>query len=395
MSHPLAVIRGPYRPYTQADFDWQPLYDRLSARENPSTLAAVAEPYDIPIPTLHPRWTQYKAALAAGDELALAKARGDFDGRRDNHRVFSREEEDELKEALSQENVHPNKPVVREIALRIHKEHEKAVGPAEHTRLQTQSAAPFVASDRFVHRVKRAIKHSDKAVRIRRRYKRLQPPDAEEKKEQDWSLYLEAVEQAVDSYGPAYTINADEISGKIISPPRTLWAPVNGPQPVISSNHTEKEAFTLILATTAAGQKLPPACFVQGETDRALRSFSAMAEKVQFFVAGRWVNQEMWERYLTEVIMPFCEGHAAALIVDSHSPHISDLSVSLAADFDISCIQVPPGDNGLRCSRTMSAYMVCLLAWSRPTTWTRSATSRPTSTVSTMQWLATSSAGRG
>jgi hypothetical protein len=51
----------------------------------------------------------------------------------------------------------------------------------------------------------------------------------------------------------------------------------------------------------------------------------------------------MWERYVTEGIMPFCAGHPAALIADSHSPHISDLSVSLAADYNISCIQSPPG----------------------------------------------------
>jgi hypothetical protein len=78
---------------------------------------------------------------------------------------------------------------------------------------------------------------------------------------------------------------------------------INGPQPVISSNQTEKEAFTLILVTTAAGHKLPPACFLQGKTNRVLKSYSTLAEKVQFFVAGRWVNQEMWERYVTEVII--------------------------------------------------------------------------------------------
>jgi hypothetical protein len=291
MSHPLPTERGPNLPYTRAGFDWQPLFDLHSRPENPLSLLAIARLHKIPNSTLYDHWTQYQSALAANDELELAKARGDIDGRRDNHRVFSREEEDELKEALNQENVHPNKPVVREIALRIHKEHEKETSPAQHTRLKTRSAAPFVASDRFVHRVKRAIKQSDKKIKVRRRYKRPQAPDAEETKAEDHHQYMEDVEQAVDRYGAAYTINADEISGKIISPPRTLWAPVNGPQPVISSNHTEKEAFTLILATTAAGHKLPPACFVQGKTDRALKSFSALREKVQFSVAGRWVNQ--------------------------------------------------------------------------------------------------------
>jgi hypothetical protein len=189
----------------------------------------------MPSPILYQRWRQYREALKAKGELALAKARGDFDGRRDNRRVFSREEEAELKAELGQENVHPNKPVVGEIRLRIHKEHEKEAGPTEHTRMKTQSAASFVASDRFVHRVKRAIKQSDKAVKVRRRYKRLQPSHAEEQKEQDSSQYQEDVDQAVDTYGAAYTINADEISAKIINPPLTLSQSVgSGQRPAAS-----------------------------------------------------------------------------------------------------------------------------------------------------------------
>jgi hypothetical protein len=80
----------------------------------------------------------------------------------------------------------------------------------------------------------------------------------------------------------ASTIDADEISGKTITSPCTLSACDQRPVFSVSSNHTEKEAFSLILATTAAGHELPPACFVQGKTDRVLRSFSALAEMVQF-----------------------------------------------------------------------------------------------------------------
>ena len=343
MSHPVPTVRGPYHPYKHAGFTWQPFFNILSRSKDPPSIRSVSLLHRIPYRTLQRRFRQYEAALANNDKPALARARGEVDGRRDNSRVFSREEEEELKAALGQENVHPNKPIIRQLALRIHKQHEKASSPAQHIRSQSKSGAPFLASDTFVHRVKQVIKQSDKKVKIRRRHKRAQPPDAEERKVASASEYLEDVAQAVETYGPAYTINADEISGRIISPPRTLWAPVNGPQPVISSNHTEKEAFTLILATTAAGHKLPPACFVQGQTDRVLRPYAAMSEKVKFFVAGRWVNQEMWERYLTEVIVPFCAGRPAALVVDSHSPHISDLSATVAAEHEIFCIQVPPG----------------------------------------------------
>jgi hypothetical protein len=102
----------------------------------------------------------------------------------------------------------------------------------------------------------------------------------------------------------------------------------------------------------------------------------------------------MWERYVTEGIMPFCAGHPAALIADSHSPHISDLSVSLAADYNISCIQSPPGttaalqpndvgeDGGLN-RKSKADYLDKI----------RSHIGRPT--VETMHSLAISAAGGG
>ena len=44
--------------------------------------------------------------------------------------------------------------------------------------------------------------------------------------------------------------------------------------------HSGKEAFTMILATTAAGHKLKPAVFVVGKTDRALKAWRHLAEQV-------------------------------------------------------------------------------------------------------------------
>ena len=233
-------------PHSRGRYNWQPLFDILSGSESPPSTASVAASHGVNARTLQRRWRKYRAALAAGDELGLATARGEVDGRRDNARVFSREEEQELMEALSKENVHPNKPVVRALALRIHKAHEEEFGPAQHTKSQGGAVAPFAAGDAFVQRFKVEHKLSDKRVKIRRRHKRKQTPEAEEKKEADATSYLEDVVEAVKEFGAAYTINADEISGKLISPPRTLWAPINSPPPSISSNHTEKEAFTLI-----------------------------------------------------------------------------------------------------------------------------------------------------
>ena len=153
---------------------------------------------------------------------------------------------------------------------------------------------------------------------------------------------MDEIEDAVEKYGGHWTINADEVSAKSFIKPRTLWHEAGGPPPIIPSNHTGKEAFTTIFATTAAGHKLKPAVFVVGKTDAVLKTYAESAKDAHLkVVENRWVNQEMWEWYIQEVIVPFCEGHAAALVIDHHGPHISPESIALCARNSIHCIQVP------------------------------------------------------
>ena len=126
------------------------------------------------------------------------------------------------------------------------------------------------------------------------------------------------------SVGGQRIINADEISGKMLICPRTLWKDRNGPPPVLESNHTGKEAFSMILATTAAGHKLKPAVFVKGKTSRTLTKWAHLKDKVALMlVDNTWVDQEMWDWYVENVIAPFSLPHSAAFVVDSHDPHIS------------------------------------------------------------------------
>ena len=47
--------------------------------------------------------------------------------------------------------------------------------------------------------------------------------------------------------------------------------------------------------------------------------------------------------YVTEVIVPFCSASDAAFVVDSHAPHISELTGDLYAHHSITPIQVPEG----------------------------------------------------
>ena len=101
------------------------------------------------------------------------------------------------------------------------------------------------------------------------------------------------------------------------------------------------------LATTAADHKLKPALFVVAKSERSLKKFRHLADKLHvMLVDNRWVNQEMWDTYIEEVIVPFCSGSNAALVVDSHSPHISDMAGDLYVHHFLTTVQVPEGMTG-------------------------------------------------
>ena len=147
--------------------------------------------------------------------------------------------------------------------------------------------------------------------------------------------------------GGRQTINADEISVKFLIRPRTLWHDAGGPPPLMASNHTGKEAFTMILATTAGGHKLKPALFVVGKTARSLKKFDCIKDQVELvLVHNRWLDQEMWDTYVEKVFVPWTKSQPASFVVDSHNPHISEFAGDVYAHHFITPIQVPEGMTG-------------------------------------------------
>ena len=95
-----------------------------------------------------------------------------------------------------------------------------------------------------------------------------------------------------------------------------------------------------------------------GKHIASLKAYAEVADSVHLvLVDNRWVNQEKWEWYILNVIVPFCEGHAAAFVVDSHSPHISPESVTLGEKRRIITIQVARGsDRGSAAKRCGSVW---------------------------------------
>ena len=344
MPHDVPASRGPYHPYAQRRLDWRAVFDELSQTSRRRTVKDVAAAWGIPYETVRRRWRKYQLAMEEKDDTAIAIACGDVDGRRDNHRIFSREEEGSLRAIIDQENINPNTPVIQRLALSIHSAHHSTRPPAAHTRSHLHADLPFRASAGFVERIKHDFGLTPQKPKVMRRYVRKKGEDWEEERLTMAIKYVDVVHRSVLRNGADFAINADEISAKIIHPPRTLLAPAGGEHPpLILSNHTHKEAFTMILATTPSGKKLKPAVVLPDRGTRAKRAFAHLADDVHFMWGYRWYGEDRWTQYIKEVITPFCDGHPATFIVDSSPVHLTNLCEDSAMEDDIFTVVVPPG----------------------------------------------------
>jgi hypothetical protein len=227
MSRDIPTLRGPYLPYAKHHYDWSAVFDELS-RESPSrTVKDVAKERGLPYETVRRRWTNYQRVVEQKDEEAIAIACGDVDGRRDNHRVFSREEEGLLRKAIDENKVPLNDEGISRLSLDIHSTHDSTHHPANNTRSHPDADLTFRASSRFVDRIKKEFNLSPQKTNIQRRYVRKKGADWEEERQDKAITFEDDVHQSVLHNGADFVINSDEISCKVISPPLTLLAETN------------------------------------------------------------------------------------------------------------------------------------------------------------------------
>ena len=233
MPRDVARLRGPYHPYRKARVDWSTLFEQLSAPPPTPTVKDIAEQWSLPYETVRRRWKKYQQGVKEEDPNLLAFARGDADGRRDNHRIFTREEEAELRTELDKENTHPNQPTIQRKALDIHRSHQSTHPPSANTRSHPHADLPFHASPGFVERIKRDLRYSPQKPDIRRRCVRTKGVEWETERLSMAIQFIDRVHRSVLRNGSDWVINADEISCKVINPPRTLLAHVGGEHPPV------------------------------------------------------------------------------------------------------------------------------------------------------------------
>ena len=146
------------------------MFEQLSRSSPHRAVKEAATERGLAYETVRSRWKLHQLGVETEDATLVAIACGDVDGRRDNHRIFTREQEALLRTAIDQENVDPNKPAIQRLALSIHSQHQPTFTPANNTRSHPYADLTLRASDRFVKCIKRDFGLSSQKARVPRKY---------------------------------------------------------------------------------------------------------------------------------------------------------------------------------------------------------------------------------
>ena len=145
----------------------------------------------------------------------------------------------------------------------------------------SRSTPTFFASMDFVKCVKRDLHLSAQKPSFERKSERVKWPEVKEQRELKAIECIDDVHRSVLRNGARFVVRADETSCKLIHLSHTLFAAVGGDHPpVIHSNHTNKEAFSVTFATTASGAKLKSAVIISPRRERAMRAFAHLTSRV-------------------------------------------------------------------------------------------------------------------
>ena len=196
--------------------EWREVSHQLGHGSPPPTIAEVADAWGACRETVRRQWRMFQRGVAEDNSSLIAVACGDVDGRRDNHRVFSREEESLLRSAIEQKNIDPNTYDIQRLALRVHKQHKVESSSSSASNSSSRSTPTFFASMGFVERVKRDLHLSAQKPRFERKNKRVKGPEVEEKRELEAIECIDDVHRSVVRKGARFVINADETSCKFI-----------------------------------------------------------------------------------------------------------------------------------------------------------------------------------
>jgi hypothetical protein len=149
---------------------------------------------------------------------------------------------------------------------------------------------------------------------------------------------------AIIKFGADYVINLDESYWRIINPILQIVAHRGNPSPYVNIKGNLKAGMTVVVNTTASGRKLPSYIIAKGKKERSLAKYhlERYGNKVKGLLAKKgWMTQLLLEKIIEDTIIPYCDGHPAALVLDQVKSHISRRITKLCSDHNIMLIYLP------------------------------------------------------
>lgn len=289
------------------------------------------------------RWKAYERARAQGTSEQAALDDASADKRGGHNRTFTHEQEQLLADVVLAASPSMTHTQIRDEALHLH----TAVHTLEHqTRSVHAPLGSFVASSRFVTRFKRA--HSLVSHRTAVAY----TPKVKEGEDRYTTHldYVTEVQDAIMRHGARMVLNMDETAISKVDPPTTAVVAKNSGQAAIIGTHVGSlgQQITTMPCISAAGDKLQLCAVAKGKTPRCLKRIidnaSPAIARVRFYYSQKgWVNAEIMQQWLTDVVQPYTKSAPAALVLDSYTCHFTDEVREAAKKMNLELIQVPPG----------------------------------------------------
>ena len=169
------------------------------------------------------------------------------------------------------------------------------------------------------------------------------PKDYEEKLQQ-FRKSIITIRKAKD-IPPSRIINMDQTMCRFDMPPRGTNDKIGKKTIRGKTTKAEKKGFTVALAATASGEKLPAAILFKeknGVLGKRVKSKLTIPGNVCVRAsANGWMTREEYHHWLTHVYK--AEDESRLLVVDSYKPHISDESREIVVSECNSSLVIIPG----------------------------------------------------
>jgi hypothetical protein len=329
--------RRPYIKYGKRGTNWHRLFIECEQQRNNGNCHAItdiAERQNMPWKTLRNKYDQWiKAGRPAAGEGDVGS--GCSSTRGGHNRAFDKEWEQRFASRLKTEYIDQHLPLsLHDIQLIAQWEHRHGKGATRRSHHHK-----FVASMGWCHNF--IERNNLRQRRPGRRTISLSPDEVK-----DELAFIASVKDAITKYGADYVLNLDETMWRIIIPVLTILARRGDPSPFLNVDCDLKKGMTAACIVSASGRRLPVSVITKGKTQRCLKKLGAGRypnDVVAKYTANGWMTSKMLCEIITDVIVPYCDGHSCALIIDQARSHMADEVKDACAKASIKLIYVPSG----------------------------------------------------